>query len=96
MATSETLSQIAASAPFQGRVRLAMVKQATGRFAGAEPMERALIQSVLRGNGPLLTWALAVVTHSGIASGTYSLDGADITDSAIDTAVQAIWPALVG
>jgi hypothetical protein len=73
-----------------------MVKQAAAQFVSAEPQERALIQSVLRGNGPLLTWALAILTHSGIASGDYNLDGSDIADSAIDTAVQAIWPALVG
>lgn len=96
MADSAVLSSIAANEAFQRRVRYAMVKKAQAEFATAGAQELALIQAVLRGSGPILSWSLAVVSHSGIASGTYNLDGSDITDTAIDTAVAAAWPVLVG
>lgn len=96
MADSAVLTSIAANDAFQRRVRYAMIKKAQAEFATADAQELALIQLILRGGGPVLSWSLAVVSHSGIASGTYSLDGSDITDTAIDTAVAAAWPVLVG
>lgn len=96
MASYADLTTIAATDAFRQRVLFAMSKYAQSRFATAEAQERAHIQLVLKGNGPLSAWALAVATHSGIASGTHNLDGSTVTDAAIDTAVAAIWPAWVG
>lgn len=97
MSSTADLFAISSSAIFQGRVTFAMTKRALARFDDTPTAdERALIQRVLTGNGPLAQWALAAVTDATIAAGTHTLDGATITDSQLDSAVTAMWPALVG
>lgn len=48
------------------------------------------------GGMPMRTLLLIVATHPDIAPGTYALDGSDIPDAAVETAVAALWPVLVG
>lgn len=48
------------------------------------------------GGMPMRTLLLIVAAHPDIAPGTYALDGSDIPDAAVETAVAALWPVLVG
>ena len=98
MASQAILAQIAAAEPFSERVRLALVAKAVAVHASgaATSAERGLIQRLMRGQWPTLGATLGVVSHAGIALGTYALDGSDIPDESVTAAVADLWPVLAG